>query len=111
MFQKPIYKVGKWRRKMFNKIFGPSIYLRLLDLFIENPEKYMNVREMARRINKNPGSVSRALPRLLEKELLEQIHIGKNMYAYHLNDDEELIHLLVEFHSKLQNLKRREKGV
>jgi DNA-binding transcriptional ArsR family regulator len=80
-------------------------------LFIENPEEYMNVREMARRINKNPGSVSRALPRLLEKGFLKQIQVGKNMYAYHLNDDEELIHLLVAFHAKLESLKRREKGI
>ena len=30
---------------MFNKLLGPSIYLILLDLFLENPDMLVNLRE------------------------------------------------------------------
>ena len=89
---------------MFNNIFGPSINLLILDMFLDNPDEYMNVREVARKVNKNPGSVSRILPQLVEKELIEQVRVGKNIYAYHLNTNSEIVNLLLEFYLKLGGL-------
>lgn len=94
---------------MYNELFGPSIYLLVLDMFLENPDEYMNVREVARKVDKNPGSISRILPRLLEEGILQQIQVGKSMYAYHLNSENELIHLLTEFREKLQKFKHKSK--
>ena len=88
-----------------NKLFGPSIRLLVLELFIENPDRLMNLREVARLLEKNPGSVARALPRLVEDGLVEQIRVGKNIYAYRLNQENEVVKLLLEFHSRLKRLK------
>ena len=89
---------------MFNKLFGPSINLLILDMFLENPDKYMNVREIARMVSKNPGSISRTVPQLVEQGLLEQVRVGKNIYAYHLNTGSEIVGLLMEFYSRLRGL-------
>ncbi len=86
---------------MFNKLFGPSINLLILDMFLANPDKYMNVREVARMVDKNPGSISRVLPQLVEQGLLKQVKVGKNIYAYHLNSGSRTVALLVEFNAKL----------
>ena len=89
---------------MFNKLFGPSIRLLVLDLFLENPESLMNLREIARRVNKNPGSVSRVMPRLIKEGFLEQHKVGKVIYAYRLNTENELVKLLIDFREKLLQL-------
>jgi DNA-binding transcriptional ArsR family regulator len=89
---------------MLNKLFGTSIYLLVLDLFLDNPEKFMNLREIARRVDKNPGSISRVIPRLLEEELLKKVEVGKVMYAYHLNREDDLVQLLIDFRKRLEKL-------
>lgn len=91
---------------MFNKLFGPSIYLTVLDLFLKKQESMMNLREIARMVGKNPGSVSRVMPRLLEAGLVKQIRVGKKMYAYHLNKENETTKLIIEFHEKLRSCKK-----
>ena len=89
---------------MLNKLFGTSIYLLVLDLFLDNPEKFMNLREIARRVDKNPGSISRVIPRLLEEELIKRVEVGKVMYAYHLNGEDDLVQLLIDFRKRLDKL-------
>jgi len=73
---------------VLNELFGPSIRLLVLDLFLENPDRLMNLREVARLLGKNPGSVSRVLPRLVEDGLLD----------------------LQEFQSRLKQLRIKEGG-
>lgn len=90
---------------MFNKLFGPSINLLILDMFMQNPDKYMNVREIARMVDKNPGSISRTVPQLVELGLLEQIRVGKNISAFHLNTGSETVRTLMEFHERLRGLR------
>jgi len=89
----------------FNELFGPSIYLLALDLFLENPEDLMNVREVARRINRNPGSVSRVLPRLLNKGYVTCTRIGAKIVAYKLNQGNKVVQLLLEFSEKFKKIK------
>lgn len=91
---------------MLNKLFGTSIYLLVLDLFLDNPEKFMNLREIARRVDKNPGSISRVIPRLLEEEFLKKVEVGKVMYAYHLNREADVVQLLIDFHKQLEKLNK-----
>jgi len=90
---------------VLNELFGPSIRLLVLELFLENPDRLMNLREVARLLGKNPGSVSRVLPRLVE---VEQVKIGKNIYAYRLNLENEVVRLLQEFQSRLKQLRIKE---
>ncbi len=87
---------------MLNELFGPSIHLLILDLFLENPRELMNLREIARRIEKNPGSISRVMPRMIEHNLLKQIKVGQVSYIYQLNIESELVQLIIEFNNKVK---------
>jgi len=89
---------------LFNELFGPSIFLLVLDLFLENPDELLNIREIARRVNKNPGSISRVMPLLLERGFVKQIKIGKAVRAYRLNVESELVQVLIEFQRKLKSM-------
>lgn len=88
---------------MFNELFGPSIYLLLLDLFLEKPNMLANLREVSRMVGKNPGSISRVIPRLVRKGFVEQIRVGKVMYAYRLNKENDTVLLLIHFRRKLED--------
>jgi hypothetical protein len=90
---------------MFNQVFGPSIYLLILDYFLSNPNQLVNLREIARSIGKNPGSVSRVVPRLIEEKYVEQIPVG-NMYVFKLNNNNNIVQVLLEFRDKLEGVKR-----
>lgn len=89
---------------MFNEIFGPSIQLLVLDLFIEDPNSLMNLREIARRIDKNPGSVSRVMSRLVEQEIVSRDKIGKVTHAYSLNSKSDIVKALIDFANKIKSL-------
>ena len=91
---------------MLNELLGPSVRLLVLDMFLENPERLVNLREVARMVDKNPGSVSRVMPRLLRDGLLRQVKVGKVMYAYSLNAESEVVQLLIEFRHKLQEVEK-----
>ena len=90
---------------MFYELFGPSIQLLVLDLFIENPEALMNLREVARRVHKNPGSVSRVIHRLVELGLVTRDKIGKVTHVYSLDTGASLVTALLNFTSELKSLK------
>jgi len=96
---------------MFSWLFGPSIYLLILDMFLDNPTEFINLREISRRVDKNPGSISRVLPRLVERGFLEQIQVGKATYAYRLNTVDPLVRILQESREKLQELQRQSEKV
>ena len=87
-------------RRVLYELLGPSIFLLTLDLFLENPDEMMNLREIARRIDKNPGSVSPILPRLLDRGLLIGTQVGKISVVYQLNIDNEIVKDLMEFRNK-----------
>ena len=89
---------------MLNEIFGPSIHLVVLELFLHNPKAQMNLREIARRVDKNPGSVHRILPRLVELEFLDQEKIGKVTSVYRLNVDSKLVQLIMNFSKDLESI-------
>jgi Mn-dependent DtxR family transcriptional regulator len=73
--------------KNLDEMLGPSKYLKTLDLFLQNPQEFMNLREIARRLDKNPGSVSQILPVLVDKNYVTHTKIGKKIIAYKLNNE------------------------
>jgi Fic family protein len=89
------------------KLFGPSIYLLVLDMFIENPDKIINLREISRLVNKNPGSVTRVISKLVKNGFLKQVKIGKVSYVYSLNIENEKVKLLIEFYKKLKEIEEK----
>jgi DNA-binding IclR family transcriptional regulator len=83
-----------------DQLLGPSKYLKVLDLFLENPNDLMNLREIARRLNKNPGSITQVLPALVNKNYLTHTNVGAKIIAYQLNKENQTIKHLQELLNK-----------
>jgi len=62
----------------------------------------MNLREVARRIEKNPASVMKVLPILVDRNYISLTRIGAKIVAYRLNKDNKIVKLLLEFLKKLE---------
>jgi len=88
--------------KNLDEMLGPSKYLKTLDLFLQNPQEFMNLREISRRLDKNPGSVSQILPVLVDKNYVTHTKIGKKIIAYKLNNENKTIKKLQQL---LKNIK------
>jgi predicted transcriptional regulator len=89
-----------------NDLLGPSVTLLVLDMFLENPCQWMNLREIARRVNKNPGSVSHAIKRLLEKGLIMDCKVGMVSVVYELNYNDEKVQALLNLRKTLKNISK-----
>ena len=77
--------------KTLDQLLGPSKKLQVLDLFLQNPEELMNLREIARRLDKNPGSITQVLPVLVDRNYVNHTKIGTKIVAYQLNKDNKTI--------------------
>ncbi|OGD58979.1 hypothetical protein A3K78_10750 [Candidatus Bathyarchaeota archaeon RBG_13_52_12] len=85
-----------------SRLLGPSIYLMILDMMLENPCQWMNLREIARRIDKNPGSVSPVLPELVSRGLVEDCKVGKVSVVYKLRTDDARAQALMRLKESLK---------
>ena len=84
-------------------LLGPSIFLLILDMFLDNPNQWMNLREISRRVKKNPGSISPVIPKLVERGLLEACKIGKVSVAYKLNFASDSVQALITLRNSLRS--------
>jgi len=73
-----------------------------LDLFLEYPDQWMNLREVARRVNKNPGSISRVIRVLLNRGLITDCKVGKVSIVYQLNYNNERVQALMVLREKFK---------
>ncbi len=89
-------------KDILNELLGPSIFLLVLDMFLENPDQWMNLREVARRVDKNPGSVSPVMPSLVEKGLVESCKVGVVSSVYRLNHKDEKVKALMNLRNSLK---------
>jgi len=80
--------------KKLDELLGPSKKLQVLDLFLQNPEEFMNLREIARRLDKNPGSITTVLPLLVDRNYITHTKIGTKVIAYKLNYDNKTLQIL-----------------
>jgi hypothetical protein len=88
-------------KSSINDLLGPSIMMLVLDMLIDNPRQWMNLREIARRIDKNPGSVSPVMPELLERGLVTGCKVGKVSVVYQLNRGNPKVKALIDFKQSL----------
>jgi len=84
-------------------LLGPSIFLLILDMFLDNPNQWMNLREISRRVKKNPGSISPVIQKLVERGLLEACKIGKVSVAYKLNLESDSVQALIILRNSLRS--------
>lgn len=87
--------------KKLDELLGPSKKLQVLDLFLQNPEEFMNLREIARRLDKNPGSITPVLPVLVDRDYITHTKVGTKIIAYKLNSDNKTIQLLQQLLNKI----------
>ena len=83
-------------------LLGPSVFLKILDLFIKYPDEYMNMRAISSRINKNPGSVHHILPKLIERKILLSTKVSSVSHVYTLNRESQYVKILMELYSQLE---------
>jgi DNA-binding IclR family transcriptional regulator len=85
-----------------NELLGPSIFLLILDMMLGDPCQWMNLREIARRIDKNPGSVSPVMPGLVERGLVEDCKVGKVSVVYRLRTEDSRVQALMRLKESLK---------
>jgi DNA-binding IclR family transcriptional regulator len=85
-----------------SELLGPSIFLLVLDMMLEDPCQWMNLREIARRVDKNPGSVSPVLPALVERGLVEDCKVGKVSVVYRLKTGDARVQALMRLKEGLR---------
>ena len=91
---------------LLNELLGPSIFLLVLDMFLEYPNQWMNLREIARRVDKNPGSISPVMPTLVEKGLIQDCKVGKVSVVYRLNNTSKNVQALMTLRKTLKKTPR-----
>jgi len=62
----------------------------------------MNLREIARRVDKNPGSISPVMPTLLERGLVTGCKVGKVSVVYQINESNKIVQFLNELRNKIK---------
>jgi DNA-binding transcriptional ArsR family regulator len=87
---------------LLNETLGPSIFLLVLDMFLEYPCQWMNLREIARRVNKNPGSISPVMKTLRGRNLVTDCKVGKVSVVYQLNYENEKVRALMTLRKTLK---------
>ena len=85
-----------------SELLGSSIFLLVLDMLLENQNQWMNLREIARRVNKNPGSISPVMPALVERGLVVGCKVGKVTVVYSLDTSNPAVRALIEFKNRLK---------
>ncbi|MCD6383001.1 MAG: nucleotidyltransferase domain-containing protein [Thermoplasmata archaeon] len=85
---------------MLQRLFTSKTRVKLLTLFLMNPEREMYVREIARKIDENINAVRRELANLEEIGLLKSEYRGNSRY-YMVNKDcpiyEELTSIFMKY--------------
>lgn len=71
---------------MIDSLFGSKTRVKLLHLFLNNPEKSFYVREITRMIDEQINSVRRELSNMVSVGIVQQDAIDNKLY-YSVNDD------------------------
>ena len=71
---------------MIDSLFGSKTRVKLLHLFLNNPEKSFYVREITRMIDEQINSVRRELANMVSVGIVQQDAIDNKLY-YRVNDD------------------------
>ena len=87
-------------------LLGPSIFLLVLDMMLGDPCQWMNLREIARRVGKNPGSISPVMPELVGRGLVEDCKVGKVSVVYRLRTDDPRVQALMRLKESLKASER-----
>ncbi|KXB02046.1 hypothetical protein AKJ44_01520 [candidate division MSBL1 archaeon SCGC-AAA261F17] len=88
---------------MLENIFGRTTTVKIVEAFLkkENRSRWMNLREVSRHSQTNPGTVSRNIHVLVENEILVEERPSEWSRIFKLNTDNKYVLLMIEFYEKL----------
>ena len=87
------------------RIFGTSNTVDVLELFLMYQNEYMNLSEIAKRLDKTPGSIVHVLPYLVENGVLISIPVSRSREVYRINKENPIVAHLIDFYHKINGLK------
>jgi DNA-binding Lrp family transcriptional regulator len=86
-------------------IFNSKAQVKLLQFLLDNPNKIVTQNFIAKLLNLSPSTIARVI-QPLEKENIIKIEEIKKMKVITLNIENEITKVLIEFNSKIKNIKK-----
>jgi DNA-binding Lrp family transcriptional regulator len=86
-------------------IFNSKAQVKLLQFLLDNPNKIVTQNFIAKLLNLSPSTIARVI-QPLEKENIIKIEEIKKMKVITLNTENEITKVLIEFNSKIKNIKK-----
>ena len=84
------------------EIFETNLQVRLIKIFLENPNQLFSTRTLARKISSSPSSIIPRLKRLAQLGIVKTIEVNR-LKLYQLNQN-KLTQILLQFYTQLKNL-------
>jgi len=84
------------------EIFETNLQVRLIKIFLENPNQLFSTRTLARKISSSPSSIIPRLKRLVQLGIVRTIEVNR-LKLYQLNQN-KLTQILLQFYTQLKNL-------
>jgi len=88
----------------FEKIFGRSAQLIVLEYLISNRDRITYLSGIAEATGLSHSSVTRVVEPLLKANIVKENNIGKQMRTFVLNMDNERTKLLIRFFDDLEDI-------
>jgi len=89
---------------VFEKIFGDSAQVKLVNFILSKPDKPFNLSELARETGLSHSSVSRVILPLIKLKIVSELKIGSRMRIFYLNTKSELTKTLKKFMEELSKI-------
>jgi len=86
-------------------IFNSKAQVKLLQFLLDNPNKIVTQNFIAKLLNLSPSTIARVI-QPLEKENIIKIEEVKKMKVITLNTENEITKILIDFNSKIKNIKK-----
>jgi predicted transcriptional regulator len=86
-------------------LFNSKAQVKLLQFLLDNPNKIVTQNFIAKLLNLSPSTIARVI-QPLEKEYIIKIEEVKKMKVITLNTENEITKVLIEFNSKIKNIKK-----
>ena len=84
------------------EVFETNLQVRLIKIFLENPNQLFSTRTLARKISSSPSSIIPRLKRLVQLGIVRTIEVNR-LKLYQLNQN-KLTQILLQFYTQLKNL-------
>jgi DNA-binding Lrp family transcriptional regulator len=85
-------------------IFGSRQQTKLVEHFLENPERIYNQAGLSRALNCSPSTVARLVESLIKEGVLKAEVVGGQMKVIGLNVESERAQALLDFAKRIRDL-------